>query len=163
MPPGSLTDEEAFPEPNGSQSDRKTSLSINTLDILNVNQLLDSVLETAQHVASFPVSTTPVPYDQMKSQCEALVTGKQQKMAVIHSFKHQVETKAIVLSTENENNSYASLPMALESSKGDLKLKTNEQIEVKNQLLLCSREYGQHSFKLPPSSPYDKFLKAAGC
>ena len=52
---------------------------------------------------------------------------------------------------------------ALESSKGDLKLKTNEQIEVKNQLLLCSREYGQHSFKLPPSSPYDKFLKAAGC
>lgn len=163
MPPGSLTDEEAFPEPSGSQSDRKTSLSINTLDILNVNQLLDSVLETAQHVASFPVSTTPVPYDQMKSQCEALVTGKQQKMAVIHSFKHQVETKAIVLSTENENNSYASLPMALESSKGDLKLKTNEQIEVKNQLLLCSREYGQHSFKLPPSSPYDKFLKAAGC
>lgn len=43
MPPGSLTDEEAFPEPSGSQSDRKTSLSINTLDILSVNQLLDSV------------------------------------------------------------------------------------------------------------------------
>nr|XP_011457274.1 PREDICTED: uncharacterized protein LOC101313176 isoform X3 [Fragaria vesca subsp. vesca] len=163
MPPGSLTDEEAFPEPSGSQSERKTSLSINTLDILNVNQLLDSVLETAQQVASFPVSTTPVPYDQMKSQCEALVTGKQQKMAVLHSFKHQQETKALVLSSESENKSHASLPMALESSEGDSKVKDEEQIQAKNQLLVCSREYGQHSFKLPPSSPYDKFLKAAGC
>ncbi|KAM5570144.1 protein SEMI-ROLLED LEAF 2 [Rosa sericea] len=162
MPPGSLTDEEAFPEPSGSQSDRKTSLSINALDILNVNQLLDSVLETAQQVASFPVSTMPVPYDQMKSQCEALVTGKQQKMAVLHSFKHQLETKALVLSSVNENKSHASPPMGLESSEGDPKVKT-EQIQAKNQLLICSREYGQHSFKLPPSSPYDKFLKAAGC
>lgn len=38
-----LSDEEAFPEPNGSQSGRKTSLSVNSLDILSVNQLLDSV------------------------------------------------------------------------------------------------------------------------
>ncbi|XP_040374312.1 protein SEMI-ROLLED LEAF 2 isoform X2 [Rosa chinensis] len=163
MPPGSLTDEEAFLEPSGSQSDRKTSLSINALDILNVNQLLDSVLETAQQVASFPVSTMPVPYDQMKSQCEALVTGKQQKMAVLHSFKHQLETKALVLSNVNENKSHASPPMGLESSEGYPKVKTKEQIQAKNQLVICSREYGQHSFKLPPSSPYDKFLKAAGC
>ncbi|XP_050372855.1 protein SEMI-ROLLED LEAF 2 isoform X2 [Argentina anserina] len=163
MPPGSLTDEEAFPEPSGSQSDRKSSLSINTLDILNVNQLLDSVLETAQQVASFPVSTTPVPYDQMKSQCEALVMGKQKKMAVLHSFKHQLETKALVLSSESVNKSHASPTMALESSGGEPKVKDNEQIQSKNQLLICSREYGQHSFKLPPSSPYDKFLKAAGC
>lgn len=61
------------------------------------------VLETARQVASFPVSTTPIPYDQMKSQCEALVTGKQQKMAVLHSFKHQVDAKAIVLSSEFDN------------------------------------------------------------
>lgn len=43
MPLAALTDEEALPEPNGSQSDRKTSLSVNTLDILSVNELLDSV------------------------------------------------------------------------------------------------------------------------
>ena len=59
------------------------------------------VLETARQVASFPVSTTPIPYDQMKNQCEALVTGKQQKMSVLHSFKHQEDAKAIVLSSEN--------------------------------------------------------------
>lgn len=43
MPTAALTDEEAFPEASGSQSDRKTSISINTLDILSVNQLLESV------------------------------------------------------------------------------------------------------------------------
>lgn len=61
------------------------------------------VLETARQVASFPVSATPIPYDQMRIQCEALVTGKQQKMSVLHSFKQQEDAKAIVLSTEIEN------------------------------------------------------------
>lgn len=61
------------------------------------------VLETARQVASFPVSSTPIPYDQMKSQCEALVTGKQQKMSVLQSFKQQ-DTKAIVVYGENEQS-----------------------------------------------------------
>lgn len=44
----------------------------------------------------------PVPYDQMKSQCEALVSGKQQKMLVLHSFKNQHDSKALVVSGEKE-------------------------------------------------------------
>jgi len=36
-------EEETRPEHSGSQSDRKTSLSTNCPDVLNVNQLLDSV------------------------------------------------------------------------------------------------------------------------
>ncbi|PON88688.1 Armadillo-type fold containing protein [Trema orientale] len=164
IPTASLTDEEAFPEPSGSQSGRKTSISINTLDILSVNQLLESVLETARQVASFPVSSTPIPYDQMKDQCEALVTGKQQKMSVLHSFKQQQEANALALSSVNENK-YPIFPAkAKEYREGDLKLINREQVRAKEQLQLCSREYGQqHSFRLPPSSPYDKFLKAAGC
>ncbi|XVF37736.1 hypothetical protein REPUB_Repub20aG0035500 [Reevesia pubescens] len=43
MPLATTTDEEAFLEANGSQSDRKTSLTISTLDVLSVNELLDSV------------------------------------------------------------------------------------------------------------------------
>lgn len=43
IPLAALTDEEALTEHNGSQSDRKTSLSINTLDVLSVNELLESV------------------------------------------------------------------------------------------------------------------------
>ncbi|KAF5728817.1 hypothetical protein HS088_TW21G00971 [Tripterygium wilfordii] len=96
MPSGALTDEDTFTEPNGSHSDRKSSISINTLDVLSVNELLESVFETARQVASPQVSSTPIPYDQMKSQCEALVTGKQQKMSVLHSFKQQQEMKAVL-------------------------------------------------------------------
>ena len=46
------------------------------------------VHETARQVANVPVSANPVPYDQMKSQCEALVMEKQQKMSVLLSYKH---------------------------------------------------------------------------
>ena len=63
----------------------------------------EQVLETARHVASLPVSSTPIPYDQVKSQCEALVNGKQQKMLALQSFKVQQEAKAILSACENEN------------------------------------------------------------
>lgn len=53
MPTAALIDEEAFPEPSGSQSDRKTSISINTLDILSVNQLLESVRQSAYVLSQF--------------------------------------------------------------------------------------------------------------
>ncbi|KAI3965230.1 hypothetical protein MKW92_022975, partial [Papaver armeniacum] len=37
----------------------------------------------------------------------------------------------------------------------------DNKVQSQNQLFYSS-EYIQ-SFRLPPSSPYDKFLKAAGC
>ncbi|GAV90898.1 hypothetical protein CFOL_v3_34298 [Cephalotus follicularis] len=167
MPSAALTDEEAYPEPNGSQSDRKSSLSINTLDILSVNELLQSVLETARQVASSPVSSTPIPYDQMKSQCEALVNGKQQKMLVLRSFKNHQEAKAIAISGESEKKDSALLNVLLfqksDISEEDMNIINKDQVLGRNGLILCSREYGQSSFRLPPASPYDKFLKAAGC
>ncbi|KHG30683.1 Protein EFR3 cmp44E [Gossypium arboreum] len=153
MPLAAITDDEAFPEGNGSQSGRKASLSLSTLDVLSVNELLDSVLETARQVASFSVSPTPIPYEQMRSQCEALIIGKQQKMSVIHSFKHQQEAKATF---EENGKEVLCLPNVKVEFSEDLKLISNEQVHARGQLALCSLEYGQHSFKLPPSSPYDK-------
>ncbi|TYH49692.1 hypothetical protein ES332_D10G153800v1 [Gossypium tomentosum] len=160
MPLAAITDDEAFPEGNGSQSGRKASLSLSTVDVLSVNELLDSVLETARQVASFSVSPTPIPYEQMRSQCEALIIGKQQKMSVIHRFKHQHEAKATF---EENGKEVLCLPNVKVEFSEDLKLISNEQVHARGQLAVCSLEYGQHSFKLPPSSPYDKFLKAAGC
>lgn len=161
MPAAALTDDETFTELNGSQSGRKTSISVHTLDILSVNELLESVLETARQVASSQVSSTPVPYDQMKSQCEALVTGKQQKMSILHSFKHQPEAKVFPSTDEKKDTSVHDVKVEL--LQCDLTLATKDQIRAPDQLALCSLEYGQNSFRLPPSSPYDKFLKAAGC
>ncbi|KAL8263632.1 hypothetical protein R6Q59_021762 [Mikania micrantha] len=105
MPHADETDDDTFQEQYGSQSGRKDSLSMNSLDILSVNQLLESVLETARQVASLPVSSTPVTYDQVKDQCEALVTGKQQKMSVLQSFKKQQECMTMIVSGEQENKS----------------------------------------------------------
>lgn len=161
MAPPSLIDDEAISDANGSESGRKTSLSINSLDILSVNQLLESVLETARQVASYPASSTPIPYDQVKNQCEALVTGKQHKMSALQSFKMQQETKALLSYNESDrkNPSLPKMDMVLHQ---DLELTKVESTHAQNPLS-CSREYGQQSFRLPPSSPYDKFLKAAGC
>ncbi|XP_073526125.1 uncharacterized protein [Phyllobates terribilis] len=145
---------------NGSQSGRKTSISTNSIDIVNVNQLLESVLETAQQVASLPTCTAVMPYDEVKNQCEALVTGKHQKMSVLHNIKQQHESKAII-----------SVPVADQIPTSPLKkrqdwetalqLINSEAVGSYNQLFMCSIEYGQEqSFRLPPSSPYDKFLSA---
>ncbi|XP_042478285.1 protein SEMI-ROLLED LEAF 2-like [Macadamia integrifolia] len=162
MNPAALTDDESFPEESASQLGRKTSLSVNSLDILSVNQLLESVLDTARQVASFPVSTPPIPYDQMKNQCEALVMGKQQKMSVLLSFTTQQDAIGIVVPAENESKGPSSAIMKMEFQEGVLTLVDTEQFQRPDQLC-CLSEFEQQSFKLPPSSPYDKFLKAAGC
>ncbi|KAL8098183.1 hypothetical protein AgCh_031087 [Apium graveolens] len=159
--PSALTDEEAFPDLNGSSSGRKTSLPFNSLDILSVNQLLESVLETARHVASFPMSSTPIPYDQVKNQCEALVTGKQQKMSALQSFKSSHEAKAILPPTDTEKRNPSLVNRVLKVPELDTTVANLEQM---NQLVVFPHEHvQQQSFRLPPSSPYDKFLKAAGC
>ncbi|XP_071732443.1 protein SEMI-ROLLED LEAF 2 [Rutidosis leptorrhynchoides] len=154
------SDDDTFQDQYESQSGRKDSLSINSLDILSVNQLLETVLETARHVASLPVSSTPVTYNQVKDQCEALVTGKQQKMSVLQSFKKQQQGMTIIVSGEHENETPIS-PNTKTGLPEDVKLLTNGEKALKNDQL---KDYSQQqSFRLPPSSPYDKFLKAAGC
>ncbi|KAF8103997.1 hypothetical protein N665_0181s0019 [Sinapis alba] len=148
----------------GASGSHRTSLSTNTnpVDVLSINELLESVSETARQVASLPVSSTPVPYDQMMNQCEALVTGKQQKMSVLRSFKPEA-TKAITFSEDDEKEELFLLKETEEGDEDDQKALTVAQVQPQGQYAFCSREVEQNSFRLPPSSPYDKFLKAAGC
>ncbi|XP_018492105.1 protein SEMI-ROLLED LEAF 2 [Raphanus sativus] len=148
----------------GASGSHRTSLSTNTnpVDVLSINELLESVSETARQVASLPVSSLPVPYDQMMNQCEALVTGKQQKMSVLRSFKPQ-STKAITFSEDDEKEELLLLKETEEADEDDQKALTVAQVQPQGQYSFCSLEAEQNSFRLPPSSPYDKFLKAAGC
>lgn len=148
--------EDQFTEVCGSQSDRKMSESTNSIDVLSVNQLIESVMETAQQVATTPVSTNPVPYDQMKSQCEALVMGKQQKMSVLLSFKNQGEGAGteVAIREDNENSAQQKvLEFLKEEPKSTEPVKRTDSMSSESE----------KSFRLPPSSPYDKFLRAAGC
>ncbi|KAF8086325.1 hypothetical protein N665_0629s0035 [Sinapis alba] len=161
--PAIMAFEGISPGASGSQSGHTTSLSTNTnpVDVLSVNELLESVSETARQVASLPVSSLPVPYDQMMNQCEALMTGKQQKMSVLRSFKPEA-TKAIALSEDDEKEELFLLKETEEADEDDQKALTVSQIQPQGQLA-CSHGVEQNSFRLPPSSPYDEFLKAAGC
>ncbi|KAL0865430.1 hypothetical protein Bca101_044548 [Brassica carinata] len=148
------------PGASGSESGHNKSFSTNTnpaADVLSVNELLESVSETARQVASLPVSSIPVPYDQMMNQCEALVTGKQQKMSVLRSFKPEA-TKAIT--TLSEEDELFLLDKTEEAYVDDHKALTVVQVQPQ---AFCSLEVEQNSFRLPSSSPYDEFLKAAGC
>ncbi|OEL23424.1 hypothetical protein BAE44_0015556 [Dichanthelium oligosanthes] len=138
-------DDDIIFEHSGSQSDRKTSGSMASSDVLTVNQLIESVHETARQVANIPVSVNPVPYDQMKSQCEALVMEKQQKMSVLLSFKHSRTD-----SHGSAGSSLQSEPELQSTSKGRMRRSDS------------ASSGSDCSFRLPPASPYDKFLKAAG-
>lgn len=60
MSPDVLTDDEAFLEPSGSQSNHKTSISISNLDILSVNQLLESVRQTFHGAPVFKFLFNPI-------------------------------------------------------------------------------------------------------
>ncbi|GAB4842942.1 hypothetical protein Ancab_012920 [Ancistrocladus abbreviatus] len=155
---------DTFSEENESESGRKTSLSTSSADVLSVNQLLDSVVETAQQVASLPVSSAHMPYDQVKNQCEALITDKQRKMSVLQSVKQQQEAKAIIIASDGEETNPSLPNTEIEDSEARPNLSSKEPVQGCSPVLLCSMEYGQQfSFRLPPASPYEKFLKAAGC
>lgn len=154
--PSLLEDGDHFIETSKVHSDHKPSESKNSLDILNVNQLIESVLETTQKETTLPLLTASVPYEEVKSQCEALVIGKQKKMSVLHSFKSQPQDSPGGSSRVDEDHSSIKHMHPLQLAVPDQK--PSEDLEGSSTK---SSEMEQ-PFRLPPSSPFDKFLKAAG-
>ncbi|KAG0478348.1 hypothetical protein HPP92_013067 [Vanilla planifolia] len=144
-------------EPCKSHSDDKMSYYKNLVDILHVNQLMESVRETAQQVDIQPVSNSTVPYEEMKSQCEALVMGKQQKMSVLLSFKNRHEGSVAGSLNDNNNHLSAKLMNILNFPE------TNHESSSNNMMSTNTTPSAELPLRLPPSSPFDKFLKAAGC
>lgn len=159
---------------------------MHTFCIVNILaiQISLQVNETARQVASSPTSIIPVPYDQMKSQCEALMNGKQEKLSVLRSFKQQqadwrVMPEEKIIDAVNTNQAsfckYMFRTIFLQVSNcywhrlyfswqilrsPASVIRSIEKEQEHNNFLLSESE---QSFRLPPASPYDKFLKAAGC
>nr|XP_043612327.1 protein SEMI-ROLLED LEAF 2 isoform X2 [Erigeron canadensis] len=128
-----------------------------TLDLLSVNELLDSVMDSAQQVGRMSISITPeVSYKEMTNQCEALVNGKRMKMSNLMSIQRPVNHDDDEINKHQTDRSY--------QSAGHPFLEQNAPPLVNGQVRMsCATEY-QHlpqSFRLPASSPYDNFLKAA--
>lgn len=154
-----------------SSADNKPQLLIDN-NLLSVNQLLASVPETA--VGRLSVCTTPdVPFKEMAGYCEALVMGKQQKMSVFMSAQQKQEICLSSLSHDRNDVKHPSnlcteqVQMAGNPFLGENLNTSLQQISL-GPTHPCASEiqsvYKQPEFlSLPAASPYDNFLKAAGC
>ncbi|KAK6124840.1 hypothetical protein DH2020_041416 [Rehmannia glutinosa] len=183
-----VMDDDSLPNSIGN-SKHNSQLSIENLNLLSVDQLLQSVvillprvndfksrfhaivLETAHHVGRISVSTAPdASYKDISNHCEALLMGKQQKMSNLINT-HQRQGNLLTLSSQNsgeENKMVALQDDGLRKGENPL-LDQNvaglPMRAVNGAPTPCSAEIQHYpnSLMLPASSPYDNFLKAAGC
>ncbi|KAA3465198.1 Armadillo-type [Gossypium australe] len=148
--------DDAFAEPFECQTKDGSGLSQETPKPLDVNQLLDSVLETSDQFGRISVSTGPdMSYKDMAHHCETLLTGKQQKMSDLMSVHLRQDSYF-------QNPFHAEQPgPVFEQTSGTNSL----QQPVGTLPMLCATEYQNHlqPFSFPSSTPYDNILKAAGC
>lgn len=151
-------DDDAFNDSYESQDKSNPELAKEIPCLLSVNQLLESVLETTHQVGRISVSTADMPYKEMAGHCEALLVGKQKKMSHLMSAQLRQESLINFSITNHENevgNPFTDERITPNSNKPPVGTVTTQ----------CASEYQHHPqyFRLPASSPYDNFLKAAGC
>ncbi|PSS01816.1 Protein EFR3 B like [Actinidia chinensis var. chinensis] len=156
------TDDDSF----GSQDNHNSEQAIETFDLLSVNQLLESVLETAHQVGRLSVCTAPdVSYKEMAGHCEALLMGKQQKMSYLMSTQQRQENILSKSSETQVQEEKASFHFHVDVDFQGVGNALTDKQSVAPVPMMCATEYQHHphSFRLPSSSPFDNFLKAAGC
>ncbi|XP_043691878.1 protein SEMI-ROLLED LEAF 2-like isoform X3 [Telopea speciosissima] len=167
-PPILPTDDETLPEAFEGQTDPNLHMGMQASILLSVDQLLESVLETAGQVGRFSVSTTPdVPYKEMANHCEAFVLGKKQKLSTF-MIAQQKQENLMSFYLQDCNNEAKKMPSHSQIGNPFLDQNINANLHkpmVGTGPLLCATEFQQHPnfYGLPASSPYDNFLKAAGC
>ncbi|XP_071720584.1 protein SEMI-ROLLED LEAF 2 [Rutidosis leptorrhynchoides] len=145
---------------DGDPFDSTNRLSIanaETPDLLSVNQLLESVFDSAQQVGRMSISVTPeISYKEMTNQCEALVNGKRMQMSNLMSIQRPNHK-------DGENDKHQ-MDTSYQSKAGHPFLEQNSPPVINGQnRTSCATQYQNvpQSFRLPASSPYDNFLKAA--
>ncbi|XP_030515184.2 protein SEMI-ROLLED LEAF 2 [Rhodamnia argentea] len=175
-PPLLPMEDDAFTDSFESQTKQNLEeIAVGVPNLLSIDQLLESVLETAHQVGRLSVSTAPdVPYKEVARHCEALLIGKQQKMSNVMSVQQKHESLTnLTLQKNNDVKMGSHFPAEMGTQNhrvGNPFLDNDHDANMQKPTvgtatLLCSAEY-QHNpsfFRLPASSPYDNFLKAAGC
>ncbi|KAJ7976793.1 ARM repeat superfamily protein [Quillaja saponaria] len=119
--PQNIYQDESMPGSFESQTKQNPECGMEFPSLLSVNQLLDSVLETAHQVGRISVSTAPdVPYKDMAYHCETLLMGKQQKMSSLMSSqkKHESLMNFPIQNHDNDVKKMASCPSIDAGSHG---------------------------------------------
>ncbi|KAG7968375.1 hypothetical protein I3843_08G150900 [Carya illinoinensis] len=142
FPMNSLVEDDARSEASVADLSRfipKMPSSPSMPHVISIGQLLESALEVAGQVAGTSVTTSPLSYNTMASQCEALGTGTRKKLS--NWLAHENHQSRVV---------DKSFPAFL--ADGHLALKKGNVLPQDPWLAM----------RLPPASPFDNFLKAAG-
>ncbi|XP_027351088.1 uncharacterized protein LOC113862158 [Abrus precatorius] len=151
---------------------KHNGLSMEAPSLLSANQLLELVWDTSHPTGRISVSTSfNMPYKDMADKCEVLLMEKQ-KMSKLMSTQQKQEYLVYSLLPNHDNE----LKKVDSSSYPDLLTVCNPPFDNSTAVdlfkptsgplpMLCATEYQNHPplFKLPAASPYDNFLKAAGC
>ncbi|XP_015573881.1 protein SEMI-ROLLED LEAF 2 isoform X1 [Ricinus communis] len=173
-PPLFTLDDGIVPNTSEGQVDRGVDLDLElepsgSSGLLSVGELLSAVSETTNQVGRFSVSTPPdLPYIEMAGHCEALSAGKHKKMSALLSSQQRQEGVIRIPAYENNQEKQSSSDFPFQQRGNpflDQNFGPNAYLpSATTGPLLCATEYQHHQFfQLPASSPYDNFLKAAGC
>ncbi|XP_021821280.1 uncharacterized protein LOC110762878 isoform X1 [Prunus avium] len=117
--------------------------------VISIGQLMESALEVAGQVAGTSISTSPLPYNTMASQCEALGTGTRKKLC--NWLAHENHQSSV------RDKSFPAFP-----ADGLTALEKIISETGPTQGAALPRDPWL-AMRLPPASPFDNFLKAAGC
>ncbi|CAN1815912.1 Protein SEMI-ROLLED LEAF 2 [Linum perenne] len=163
--PSLFTIDDNVPSTTEGQTEADKQLVVRTPSLISVGDLLNAVSETTQQVGRSSVSTPPhIPYMEMAGHCEALSAGKQEMMSTVLAVQQRQESSRI---SDVEPNKPKKNPFDLPVEQGGnpfLDQNFFANLPNSNGTMQCGTEYQQHQyFQLPASSPYDNFMKAAGC
>nr|XP_028952536.1 uncharacterized protein LOC103414060 [Malus domestica] len=169
-PPLFTIEDDVLANASENQTDPDTKVAVESLSLISIDELLNSVSETTHQVGRLSVSVaTNMPYMEMAGQCEALQMGKQQKLSTFIVAQQRQESLIRFSNdcNQQEKETPSLLPLGAPTS-GNPFLESNavslNQSVGNGSSMLCATEYQYYPhFQLPASSPYDNFLKAAGC
>ncbi|KAI4349895.1 hypothetical protein L6164_010438 [Bauhinia variegata] len=152
IPSNSIVEEDTTSEASVSDLARfipKIPASPSVPRVISIGQLMESALEVAGQVAGTALSTSPLPYNTMASQCEALGTCARKKLSNWLAFEDQYGQGA--------DKSFLAFP-----DDGNSALEKVFNGGGYGQVAALPRDPWL-AMRLPPASPFDNFLKAAGC
>lgn len=114
--------------------------------IVSIGQLLESALEVAGQVAGTSVSTSPLPYSTIASQCEAFGTGTRKKLSTWLVQENHYARAIDKLPAFPANGASAIKKISINDGF------VREGALPQDPWL---------AMRLPPASPFDNFLRAA--
>ncbi|CAN6696962.1 unnamed protein product [Malus baccata var. baccata] len=146
-PPLFTIEDDVLANASENQTEPDTKVAVESLSLISIDELLNSVSETTHQVGRLSVSVaTNMPYMEMAGQCEALQMGKQQKLSTFIVAQQRQESLIRFSNdcNQQEKETPSLLPLAaptsgnpfLESSAVSL-----NQSVGNGSSMLCATEY----------------------